>query len=187
VHGLNSLNYDYSKLRKEEVIYKGSVCTNTRVLPLHTDSSRASACDHVTWNAGTVTFTLRRKPYINLRLRPRTYDLHTTSTLRNITRILHKNLAISSISANMTLLRWTTTFLLQFHRILLDYFVFSYTSLSGTTTKTHFTPDFTKETPEKSRQFDTSLRARALLLYDLLSSLLIRQNKTHLASNSTPC
>ena len=39
------------------------------------------------------TFTLRRKPYINLRLRPRTYDLHTTSTLRNITRILHKNLA----------------------------------------------------------------------------------------------
>jgi hypothetical protein len=68
---------------------------------------------------------------------------------------------------------------LRFHRILLDYFVFSYTSLSGTTTKTHFAPDFTKETPEKSR-IDTLLRARALLLYDLLSSLLIRQNKTHL-------
>jgi hypothetical protein len=33
---LNGLNYDYSKLRKEEVIYKGSVPTNTRVLPLHT-------------------------------------------------------------------------------------------------------------------------------------------------------
>jgi hypothetical protein len=31
------------------------------------------------------TFTLRRKPRINLRLRPRTYNLHTTSTLRNIT------------------------------------------------------------------------------------------------------
>jgi len=61
---------------------------------------------------------------------------------------------------------------LQFHRILLDYSIFSYISLSGTTTKTHFTPDFTKEIPEKSR-FDTSLRARALLLYDLLSSLLI--------------
>ena len=33
---LNGPNYDYSKLRKEEVIYKGSVPTNTRVLPLHT-------------------------------------------------------------------------------------------------------------------------------------------------------
>jgi hypothetical protein len=33
---LNGLNYDYLKLRKEEVIYKGSVYTNTRVLPLHT-------------------------------------------------------------------------------------------------------------------------------------------------------
>jgi hypothetical protein len=64
--------------------------------------------------------------------------------------------------------------------------LFSYTSLSGITTKTHFTPDFTKETPEKSR-IDTLLRARAHLLYDLLSSLLIRQNKTHLTSNSTPC
>ena len=55
MRGLNGLNYDYSKLRKEEVIYKGSVRTNTRVLPLHTASSRASARDHVTWNAGTVT------------------------------------------------------------------------------------------------------------------------------------
>ena len=36
MRGLNGLNYDYSKLRKEEVIYKGSVRTNTRVLPLHT-------------------------------------------------------------------------------------------------------------------------------------------------------
>ena len=53
---LNGPNYDYSKLRKEEVIYKGSVRTNTRVLPLHTASaSRASARDHVTWNARTVT------------------------------------------------------------------------------------------------------------------------------------
>jgi hypothetical protein len=52
---LNGPNYDYSKLRKEEVIYKGSVRTNTRVLPLHTASSRASARDHVTWNAGIVT------------------------------------------------------------------------------------------------------------------------------------
>jgi hypothetical protein len=33
---LGGLNYDCSKLRKEEVIYKGSVCTDTRVLPLHT-------------------------------------------------------------------------------------------------------------------------------------------------------
>jgi hypothetical protein len=42
---------DYSKLRKEEVIYKGSVRINTRVLPLHTASaSRASTRDHVTWN-----------------------------------------------------------------------------------------------------------------------------------------
>ena len=66
-------------------------------------------------------------------------------------------------------------------------YLFSYTSLSGTTTKTHFTPDFTKETLEKSRQFDTLLCAKALLLYNLLSLLLIRQNKTHLTSNSTPC
>ena len=50
-HWLNGLNYDYSKLKKEEVIYKGSVRTNTRVLPLHTaHASRASARDHVTWN-----------------------------------------------------------------------------------------------------------------------------------------
>jgi len=43
--------FDDLKLRKEEVIYKGSVCTNTRVLPLHTAyASRASARDHVTWN-----------------------------------------------------------------------------------------------------------------------------------------
>ena len=56
---LNGPNYDYSKLRKEEVIYKGSVCTNTRVLPLHTAyASRASARDHVTWNARTVTLSL---------------------------------------------------------------------------------------------------------------------------------
>jgi hypothetical protein len=55
---LNGPNYNYLKLRKEEVIYKGSVCTNTRVLPLHTASSRASARDHVTWNAGTVTLFL---------------------------------------------------------------------------------------------------------------------------------
>ena len=55
MRGLNGLNYDYSKLRREEVIYKGSVRTNTRVLPLYTASSRASARDHVTWNAGTVT------------------------------------------------------------------------------------------------------------------------------------
>ena len=56
MRGLNGLNYDYSKLRKEEVIYKGSVRTNTRVLPLHTAyASRANARDHVTWNARTVT------------------------------------------------------------------------------------------------------------------------------------
>ena len=52
-------NYNYSKLRKEEVIYKGLVCTNTRVLPLHTAyASRASARDHVTWNASPRTVTL---------------------------------------------------------------------------------------------------------------------------------
>ena len=48
--------FDDSKLKKEEVIYKGSVRTNTRVLPLHpVSASRASARDHVTWNARTVT------------------------------------------------------------------------------------------------------------------------------------
>ena len=45
--------FDDLKLKKEEVIYKGSVCTNTRVLPLHTAyASRASARDHVTWKHG---------------------------------------------------------------------------------------------------------------------------------------
>jgi hypothetical protein len=51
---LNGLNYDYSKLKKEEVIYKVRFVHKYRVLPLHTASSRASARDHVTWNAGTV-------------------------------------------------------------------------------------------------------------------------------------
>jgi len=59
VRGLNGLNYNYLKLKKEEVIYKGSVCTNTRVLPLYTAyASRASARDHVTWNAAARTVTL---------------------------------------------------------------------------------------------------------------------------------
>ena len=61
---LNGPNYDYSKLRKEEVIYKGSVRTNTRVLPLYTAyASRASARDHVTWNAIARTITLFMASY----------------------------------------------------------------------------------------------------------------------------
>ena len=52
VRWLNGLNYDYSKLKKEEVIYK---VHKYRVLPLHTACARASARDHVTWNARTVT------------------------------------------------------------------------------------------------------------------------------------
>jgi hypothetical protein len=53
---LNSLNYDYLKLKKEEVIYKVRFVYKYRVLPLHTAcASRASARDHVTWNAKTVT------------------------------------------------------------------------------------------------------------------------------------
>jgi hypothetical protein len=46
---LNGPNYDYSKLKKEEVIYKGLVCTNIQVLPLHTasPSPHASARKHV--------------------------------------------------------------------------------------------------------------------------------------------
>jgi len=64
VRRLNSLNYDYLKLKKEEVIYKGSVCTNTRVLPLYTAyASRASARDHVTWNAIARTITLFMASY----------------------------------------------------------------------------------------------------------------------------
>jgi hypothetical protein len=56
VHRLNGLNYDYSKLKKEEVIYKVRFVYKYRVLPLHTAyASRASARDHVTWNARTVT------------------------------------------------------------------------------------------------------------------------------------
>jgi hypothetical protein len=58
VRGLNGLNYDYLKLKKEEVIYKGSVRTNTRALPLYTAyTSRASARDHVIWNATARTVT----------------------------------------------------------------------------------------------------------------------------------
>jgi hypothetical protein len=126
------------------------------------------------------TFTLRRKPRINLRLCPQTYDLHTTFTLRNITsNPLQKpyNFIYICKYDPFTLNDYFPLAILPNITRLLS---FSYTSLSGTTTKTHFTPDFIKETPEKSRQFDTSLRARALLLYDLLSSLLIRQNKTYL-------
>jgi len=56
VRGLNSLNYNYLKLKKEEVIYKVRFIHKYRVLPLHTAcASRASARDHVTWNARTVT------------------------------------------------------------------------------------------------------------------------------------
>ena len=59
MRGLNGLNYNYSKLKKEEVIYKGSVCINTRVLPLHTAyASRASARDHVIWNTTSRTVIL---------------------------------------------------------------------------------------------------------------------------------
>ena len=55
-HWLNGLNYDYLKLKKEEVIYKVRFIHKYRVLPLHTAcASRASARDHVTWNARTVT------------------------------------------------------------------------------------------------------------------------------------
>jgi hypothetical protein len=43
---------------------------------------------------------------------------------------------------------------------------FSYTSLSSTITKTHFTPDFTKEILKKSR-FDILLYAKLLLLYNM--------------------
>jgi len=59
VRWLNGPNYNYLKLRKEEVIYKGLVYTNTRVLLLYTAyASRASACDHVTWNASARTVIL---------------------------------------------------------------------------------------------------------------------------------
>jgi hypothetical protein len=55
VRGLNSLNYDYSKLKKEEVIYKVRFVYKYRVLLLYTAYNHASARDHVTWNARTVT------------------------------------------------------------------------------------------------------------------------------------
>ena len=52
---LNGPNYDYLKLKKEEVIYKVWFIYKYRVLPLLTAyTSRASARDHVTWNARTV-------------------------------------------------------------------------------------------------------------------------------------
>jgi hypothetical protein len=55
---LNGLNYDYLKLKKEEVIYKVRFVYKYRVLPLYTAcASRASARDHVTWNARTVTLS----------------------------------------------------------------------------------------------------------------------------------
>jgi hypothetical protein len=128
------------------------------------------------------TFTLRRKPRTNLRLRPRTYDLHTTSTLCNITPnpsqkpcnfiyickydpFTPNNYFPLAIPPNIT-------------RLL---HLFSYTSLSGTTTKTHFTPDFTKETPEKSRQIDTLLRARAFAIrFAILTSYPAKQDSLDL-------
>jgi hypothetical protein len=100
-------------------------------------------------------------------------------------RILYKNLAISSTFANMTLLRRITTFFLRFHRILLDYSIFSYISLSGITTKTHFTPDFTKETPEKSR-IDTLLCARSsfAIRFAILTSYPAKQDSLDLKFHS---
>jgi hypothetical protein len=55
VHRLNSLNYNYLKLKKEEVIYKVRFIYKYRVLPLYTAYNHASARDHVIWNARTVT------------------------------------------------------------------------------------------------------------------------------------
>jgi hypothetical protein len=55
VRGLSGLNYDYLKLKKEEVIYKVWFVYKYRVLLLYTAcASRASARDHVIWNARTV-------------------------------------------------------------------------------------------------------------------------------------
>jgi hypothetical protein len=56
VHRLNGLNYDYLKLKKEEVIYKVQFVYKYRVLLLYTAcAGYASACNHVTWNAKTIT------------------------------------------------------------------------------------------------------------------------------------
>ena len=71
VRWFNGPNYDYSKLKKEEVIYKVRFVHKYRVLPLHTAyASRASARDHVTWNAKTVTLPppLSRKLVLELRI-----------------------------------------------------------------------------------------------------------------------
>jgi hypothetical protein len=45
VHRLNGLNYDYLKLKKEEVIYKVRFIHKYRVLPLYT---ACAALVHVT-------------------------------------------------------------------------------------------------------------------------------------------
>ena len=65
---LNGPNYDYLKLKKEEVIYKVWFIYKYRVLPPHAAyASRASARDHVTWNAKTVTLPpLSRKLVLEL-------------------------------------------------------------------------------------------------------------------------
>jgi hypothetical protein len=72
------------------------------------------------------TFTLRRKPRTNLRLRPRTYDLHTTSTLRNIT-------------SNPSQKPYNFIYICKYNPFTPPNITrlpsFSYTSLSGTTTK----------------------------------------------------
>jgi hypothetical protein len=69
VRWLNGPNYDYSKLKKEEVIYKVRFVHKYRVLQLHTAcASRASARDHVTWNARTVTDL---SIYIQVLIKPR--------------------------------------------------------------------------------------------------------------------
>ena len=71
MRGLNSLNYDYLKLKKEEIIYKVRFVHKYRVLQLHTAyASRASARDHVTWNARTVTLPppLSKKLVLELRI-----------------------------------------------------------------------------------------------------------------------
>ena len=52
---LNGPNYDYSKLKKEEVIYKVQFVHKLPSSAAPHRLCRASARDHVTWNARTVT------------------------------------------------------------------------------------------------------------------------------------
>jgi hypothetical protein len=130
------------------------------------------------------TFTLRRKPYTNLRLRPQTYDLHTTSTLRNITS------NPSQKPCNFIYICKYDPFTPNdYFPLLFDYFPlaispnitrlpsFSYTSLSGIITKNTLHSRFYKgDTGKIENRHFTSRESSFAIRFAILTSYPAKQD-----------